>query len=150
MAFTGLRAVIPKRWTQLPAWVESRTWPGNKFPVRSSRSSELRPKPTYQTHGSDNAVGGATIQLPTMDATPDAAVPAGAEHARLQGCGKDDAPLTLYRRADGTRPTAVSSNYSHIPCGYRPGSKFADGILLCDECIAKLQLPAFDPDRPLR
>src|SRR5215831_5409605 len=63
------------------------------------------------------------FNLPTMESTPDAALPAGAERARLQGCGKDDAPLTLYRIADGTRPTGVSSNYSHIPCGYRPGVK---------------------------
>ena len=85
-----------------------------------------------------------------MDTTPDAAVPAGREHPRLQGCGKDTARLTLYRIADGTRPTAVSSNYSRIPCGHRPGSKFADGILLCDDCIAKLQLPPFDHDERLR
>jgi len=91
----------------------------------------------YQTHGSDNAASNANIQLPTME-------------SQLQGCGKDDTPLTLYRMADGSRPTAVSSNYSRIPCGYRPGSKFADGILLCDDCIAKLQLPAFDPDQPPR
>ena len=85
-----------------------------------------------------------------MDTTPDATLPAGAERARLRGCGKEDAPLTLYRMADGTRPTAVSSNYSHIPCGYLPGSKFADSVLLCDECIAKLQLPAFDANQPRR
>lgn len=68
----------------------------------------------------------------------------------LQGCGKQDAPLTLYRVADRARPTAISSNYSHMACGYRPPSKFADGILLCDDCRAKFQLPAFDPDKPLR
>src|SRR5215813_8418948 len=52
----------------------------------------------------------------------------------LQGCGKDDTRLTLYRMNDEARPTAVSSNYSRIPCGYRPGPRFADGILLCDDC----------------
>ena len=69
---------------------------------------------------------------------------------RLQGCGKHDAPLTLYRMADQVRPTSVSKNYSQIPCGYRPQSRFADGILLCNDCIEKFQLPAFDSDQPLR
>jgi len=68
----------------------------------------------------------------------------------FQGCGKHDASLTLYRMVDGARAMAVSMNYSHISCGYRPPSKFADGILLCDDCRAKFQLPAFDSDEPLR
>jgi len=67
----------------------------------------------------------------------------------LQGCGRDDAPLTIYRVADGTRATADRSNYSRIPCGYRAGSKFRRGTATCDDCIAKLQLPPFDPDQPL-
>jgi len=45
---------------------------------------------------------------------------------------------------------ALAATIATFPADIAPGSKFADGILLCDECVAKLQLPAFDPDRPLR
>ena len=71
--------------------------------------------------------------------------------------GRSDAYPTIMRvrlgildNTEGARPIAISSNYSHIACGYRPHSRFADGILLCDDCIAKFQLPAFDSDQPLR
>jgi len=64
----------------------------------------------------------------------------------IQGCGKDDRPLTLYRVSDGAAPpTPLSGSYFHIRCGYRPQSKPRNGILLCDVCVAKLELPALNP-----
>ena len=59
----------------------------------------------------------------------------------LQGCGKDDAPLTLYQLPAGAAPVPIANNYRHIRCGYRPPSKIRNGILLCNDCIVELRLP---------
>jgi len=66
----------------------------------------------------------------------------------LQGCGKDDEALTLYRLADDFPPLPMSDGYWHVRCGYRPPARGARGILLCHECIAKLGLPMFRRSAP--
>jgi hypothetical protein len=67
----------------------------------------------------------------------------GAMKDELQGCGKDDGPLTLYRVSNELPPTPLSGNYRHVRCGYRPNTRNPKhtGILLCDICVTKFGLP---------
>jgi hypothetical protein len=66
----------------------------------------------------------------------------GATKDELQGCGKDDGPLTLYRALNELPPTPLSGGYRHVRCGYRPNTRNPKhaGILLCDICITKFGL----------
>jgi len=67
---------------------------------------------------------------------------------QLQGCGKDDEALTLYRLAHGFAPLPVSDGYWHVRCGYRPPARAARGILLCRDCSAKHGLRTLSPAEP--
>ena len=79
---------------------------------------------------------------PEYRSVPDCATTVRGAKDKLQGCGKDDGALTLYRDSNELPPTPLSGNYWHVRCGYRPPTTNPKhtGILLCDNCAARFGL----------
>jgi hypothetical protein len=60
----------------------------------------------------------------------------------VQGCGKQDAPLTLYHIPFQGEPMPLGDGYIRLLCGLVAQQEATShGLLLCEVCAARLQFP---------
>jgi hypothetical protein len=60
----------------------------------------------------------------------------------VQGCGKQDAPLTLYHIPVQGDPMPLGDGYIRLRCGQVAQQEATSyGVLLCEECATRLQFP---------
>ena len=60
----------------------------------------------------------------------------------VQGCGKQDTPLTLYHIPVQGDPMPLGDGYIRLRCGHvAQHDATVYGVLLCEECATRLDFP---------
>jgi hypothetical protein len=62
----------------------------------------------------------------------------------VQGCGRRNTPLALYHVTASGQVRLLSYGFERLACGNHPSTfeSHSYGILLCEECAARLGFPA--------
>ena len=77
----------------------------------------------------------------------EAVLPTQTDRAKMttkevEGCGKQDAPLTLYHIPVQGDPMPLGDGYIRLRCGHVAQHETSSyGVLLCEECATRLQFP---------
>ena len=60
----------------------------------------------------------------------------------VQGCGKQDSPLTLYHIPVQSNPMPLGDGYVRLRCGHVAQQEATSyGVLLCEDCSVRLGFP---------
>jgi len=75
-----------------------------------------------------------------------AVLPTQTDRAKMtkevEGCGKQDAPLTLYHIPAQGNPMPLGDGYIRLRCGHVAQQEATSyGLLLCEECAVRLDFP---------